>query len=69
MHYIYVQETYISHYTCPIRARGPISMSITFFFQDGCTALHLATLHGHQNLVTSLVDDGADINAQDGEGK
>ena len=31
--------------------------------------LHIATLHGHQKLVSMLIDDGADINAQDGKGR
>ena len=31
----------------------------------GATALHLAALHGHRELVTLLLERGADINARD----
>ena len=37
--------------------------------QDGSTALHLAVVTNHSDLVTSLIADGAHVDAVDGKGR
>ena len=37
--------------------------------QDGSTALHLAVVTNHSDLVTSLIADGAHVDVIDGKGR
>ena len=40
---------------------------LIFMGQDGRTALHLASLNGHEGRVTILLDKGSDIHNKDNE--
>ena len=55
----------VCHHMEPILP--PLSSSSSH--QDGRTALHLATLEGHYSMASSLINDGADVNATDGQGR
>jgi uncharacterized membrane protein len=40
------------------------SFLLLFFFQKGNTALHIASLAGHEDIVKMLVANGAKVNVQ-----
>ncbi|KAL9975144.1 hypothetical protein ACROYT_G012266 [Oculina patagonica] len=42
---------------------------MTFTLKGGYTALHLAVIHGHENVIASLFDCGADVDARDYSGR
>lgn len=37
--------------------------------QNGSTPLHYATLQGHNDFVSFLINEGADLNSTDGKGQ
>lgn len=58
-----------------VERRGDVQVPTLYFhtfhlsWQNGLTALHLATLAGHNDFVASILNDGADVNATDGQGR
>lgn len=44
-------------------------VSVSVFTQNGCTALHMAAMRGHRDIVSQLIGVGADVNRADGQGQ
>lgn len=44
-------------------------MDVNIKSKGGYTALHLAVIHGHENVITSLFDCDADVDARDYSGR